>query len=369
MVDFVKLLIKDYDPLKLEGNRYLDFYDNINLETGEIKTINKKGKRVTPHKQAYYKDLDFRIYETGTITIAGSLHKYYNAGGHNYNDFDFNAFLGVLKDLQKKFNLDLNKCILRQLEVGINVVPPKPTNEILEYSFLHKTTPFEFKYNSDEGKYLQAKHSQYIIKFYNKYLHYKKAFLVETEIMRFEIKYTKMKKVNAKGIFTLQDLADKGLYLFKEDLLQEWNNVLFYDCTINHKSKVLDNYNNPIYWNRQLQKKSHSAYYKHRRKLSELTANHSENLQEQIRNIMSEKVDFLNGRGTRFDSLYIGSIPVPPLQEITAKINNVCQVTSLNISMQRDDSFLLSHTGLNYYYKTDKKIFEEVKRKYLSKTW
>jgi hypothetical protein len=37
--------------------------------------------------------------------------------------------------------------------------------------------------------------------------------------------------------------------------------------------------------------------------------------------------------------------------------------------MQKNDSILLSHTGLKHYYKTDKKIFEQVKRKYLSKVW
>lgn len=46
-----------------------------------------------------------------------------------------------------------------------------------------------------------------------------------------------------------------------------------------------------------------------------------------------------------------------------------CIVTNLNISMQKVDSILLSHTGLRYYYKTDKKIFNEVKNKYLSKLW
>ena len=37
--------------------------------------------------------------------------------------------------------------------------------------------------------------------------------------------------------------------------------------------------------------------------------------------------------------------------------------------MQKEDSFLLSHTGLKYYYKTNKKIFNGVKRKYLSNEW
>lgn len=36
--------------------------------------------------------------------------------------------------------------------------------------------------------------------------------------------------------------------------------------------------------------------------------------------------------------------------------------------MQKE-STMLSHTGLKYYYKTDKKIYDEVKRKYLSDLW
>ena len=37
--------------------------------------------------------------------------------------------------------------------------------------------------------------------------------------------------------------------------------------------------------------------------------------------------------------------------------------------MQKPNSEKLSHTGLKYYYKTDKKIFDEVKRKYLTGFW
>ena len=49
--------------------------------------------------------------------------------------------------------------------------------------------------------------------------------------------------------------------------------------------------------------------------------------------------------------------------------SRICLVTGLNISMQKEDSFLLSHTGLNYYFNTDKKVFNEVKRKHLSDKW
>jgi hypothetical protein len=47
----------------------------------------------------------------------------------------------------------------------------------------------------------------------------------------------------------------------------------------------------------------------------------------------------------------------------------LCQVTGFNISMQKDSSILISHTGLKYYYKTDRKVFEQIKRTYLTKQW
>ena len=37
--------------------------------------------------------------------------------------------------------------------------------------------------------------------------------------------------------------------------------------------------------------------------------------------------------------------------------------------MQKDYSILLSHTGLKYYFKNNKKIFEQIKKKYLTTVW
>ena len=49
--------------------------------------------------------------------------------------------------------------------------------------------------------------------------------------------------------------------------------------------------------------------------------------------------------------------------------NVICKITGFDISMQKDNSLLLSHTGLQHYYKTNKMLFEQVKRKYLSEKW
>lgn len=366
MVDYIKILIKDLNPSILEANPLLEFFDNINLSTGEIKTVNHRGQKITPYKNAYYNSLEFKIYDTGTITLSGSLHKYYNSGAHNFNDFNFEAFLNVLNDLKEKFNITPEQCVLKCLELGLNITPPKPTNEILDYCFLHKTKPFEYQKNSGEGKYKQCVHSQYIVKIYNKALHYKKDFPeIKTEIMRFEIKYTKMERLNKLGVFNLSDISKLGFKYFENELLTEWQNVLFYDATINVKSKRLLNYQNPIYWTELMQKPTKTNYYKHKRILIDFTFNYSQKIQHQLTEIMSKKIDFLNNRGASFDTLIIKSIHAP----LQLTKDNICIITGVNISMQKDNSILLSHSGLRYYFKNDKKIFEQIKRKYLSKTW
>jgi hypothetical protein len=357
------------NPSILGANPLLDFYDNINISTGEIKTTNRHGQRIEPFKNALYNGLEFKIYDNGTIILLGSLHKYWNNGAHNYNDFDFNAFTDVLNDLKSKFEILLENCILKCLEVGINIIPPIPTNQILDYCFLHKTKPFENIINSDEGKYKQVQHSQYIIKIYNKALHYNpKGFDISTEILRFEIKYTKMQKLNERGIYNLKDLFEYGLHNFKVEVLSEFNNILFYDNTIKSESKLLVKYKNPLYWIELLSHKTNNLFNYHRKILKLITSTSSQNIQLQTTEIMSKKIDFLNSNTTQIDPLIILSKHVVSHNQITSK-NTLCKVTGFNISMQKNDSILLSHTGLKYYYKTDRKIFEQLKRKYLSKQW
>ena len=366
LVDFIKILIKDQDFSILEQNSLLDFYDKININTGEIKTVNRKGQCITPFKNAFYNGLEFRIYNTGTITIAGSLHKYWNSGAHNYNDFNFLAFVEVVNDLKNKFGINPQTAILKCLEVGVNITPTIPTNEFLDYCFLHKTKPFEYQKNSSEGKYKQVQHSQYIVKLYNKALHYCNKFDINFEILRFEIKYTKMEKLNKLGIYNLLDLQKFGLINFKNELITEFNNILFFDKTIWAKTKRLLNYSNPMYWNDLLSKPNKTNYYKHRAIFKQLTLNYSDKIQLQTTEIIRNKVNLLNQKGASIDTLIIKSIHTP--LQINSD-NTLCQITKLNISMQKDNSILLSHTGLRYYYKNERKVFEQIRRRYLSKKW
>lgn len=315
MIDFVKILVTGVSSVELELNPYLDFYDKINLATGQIRTINRNGKKTTPYKNAFYKGLEFRIYDTGTITLQGSLHKYWNAGEYNYNDFDYNAFLSVLTDFQRKFNIDSNNCVLKCLEVGININPIIETNEILKYCFLHKTKPFEYQKNSFEGKYKQVVHSQYIIKIYNKALQYNfKGFNISKDILRFEIKYTKMEKLKKFGVKTLKDINKTQLQAFKKELLNEWNNILYFDNTTQiyplckrTQNEALLKYSNPVFWTNLIDNNQNENFKYHKKQMQKLILLYSKNVKEVIAEIMSKKIDFLIGKTTQIDSLIIMS--------------------------------------------------------------
>jgi hypothetical protein len=380
LVDNIKINIKELNPAILEANPLLIFEQrNISNEGFLFPVLDKNKEHAkdkngnllfkTPYKNAFYNGLELKIFDTGLITLSGSLHKYWNKGAQNFNDFNFKAFLWVLNDLKHNFNITPEQCILKCLEIGINLIPPIPTNQFLNYCYLHKTKPFEKPFNSLEGKYSQVRHSQYIIKIYNKALHYKlKGFDIKGEIMRFEIKYTKMQKLNERGIYNLQDLANYGLHNFKDELLNEFNNILFFDNTIQTQSRSISNYKDANYWNDLLSSKTNDLFNYHRKHLRNLTAQNSQKIQFQTSEIMSKKIDFLNTNTTQIDTLTIMSKRVVLHNQITSN-NILCQVTKINISMQKDNSILLSHTGLKYYYKTDRKVFEQIKRKYLSKQW
>lgn len=362
MIDFVKYDLLGIAPEQLEQCHLLDFHYKVNSKTGEL------GR----YKNAYFRGLEFKIYEPTTanpgqrITVEGSLHKYWNKGAHNFNDFGIVEVKEVLADLHKKFSIRPENCILRQLEIGVNIKPPVKSKTILKHCLLFKTDRLKWVFTKDEGNYIQAQHQRQIYKFYDKKTHYKKrGFTIEDEVLRIEIKYLKMHDLNAKGIRTLADLLKHGLSNFTPVLLKQWQNVIFYDFNVLQSTKYEEQYSNPNYW----ENLPYERLKYHRKNLKEITAKHPGSLKEAIAELIKGKADFLNTESTEINPLNIGLETVNSTSEKNRSNRKFCKVTGLNISMQKKSSFLLSHTGLKYYSKTDKKVYEEIKRKYLTKYW
>ncbi len=329
------------------------------------------------YQNAYFKGLEFKIYEPTKsysqrrITLEGSLHKYWNGGGHNYNDFGIVQLNEVLRELKELFEIDPANCLLKVLEIGVNIQPPVSTKLILQYCLLHKTKILKSVFTRDEGTYLQGgeidmRNKRHLLKLYDKRKHYEaKGFVIGRDILRIEKKWRRMWELNQLGIYTLADLLKFGLDSFTPHLLKEWESVLFYDWQTLDGTKYEANYSNPNYW----QKLQSENFKYHRRNLNRLIQQNPTNLKNQIAQLITEKAAQLNTNPTQINPLHIPLIRVVSTLENEAKKKGVCTVTGLNIEMQREGSFHLSHTGLKYYWTTDRKVFDEVKRKYLSDKW
>ena len=362
MIDYLKYEVNGIAPGLLEQNPVLDFHNKVNTSTGELGT----------YINAYFRGTEFKIYEPTTanpqrrITVEGSLHKYWNKGAHNFNDFGINEIDEVLKDLKQRFRIEPENCILKGLEVGVNIRPPGKTKSHLKQCLMHKTERLKWVFTKDEGNYIQAQHQRHVLKIYDKKQHYKvRGFDIEDEVMRIEMKFLKMYDLNQKGIYTLTDLLKYGLNNFTPLLLEHWEQVLFYDHSVFKGTKYEHLYSNPNFW--ESLSKSNRQY--HKTNLKKITSEHPKNIKKQIAEMIKEKADFLNTQTNQINPLHIGLKRTVSTSENYDPNRRFCSITGLNISMQKNDSILLSHTGLKYYYKTDKKVYDEVKRKFLSGRW
>ena len=292
-------------------------------------------------------NIKVKVYQN-SIFLQGSLHKFYNGGEHNYNDFNLTAFRDVLRRLFELFNVTPENLNLTCIEYGVNIFPPIESNKIINHLFQHKRKEFESKISNDKGNYRQAEHNEYIVKIYNK----AKQFRLNYEVLRIEIKETNLRHHRTRGIFTLNDFIESDKTTFITSLIDKWNEVIYYDCT-NENTDNWNKYNNVNYW-RDIEKNlSSKNYNKHRLRLKEINEKFGQNIQGKVSNLILSKIN--------------------ELQRVTFSrfIENpkFCRITGIDISMQKNSSFLLSHTGIYYLSKHKKTEFERIKRKYLLKHW
>jgi hypothetical protein len=281
MIDFVKVITKQ--PNSILNNNYLDFKGTFKQNGGEIS--NKY--------ETIYKGLKFEYYENSEVLlIKGSLHKYFNNGLHNYNDFDYNALNTVLTDISLKFNLCLDSCYLQNIEFGLNIEPPIKTNDLLINLLLHRSEILK-NISITNGFFKQAVYSQFIIKAYNKAMQYK----LTDEIFRFEIKIIKMQKIKHLNIRTLDDLKNKNLLMaFYKVLLNEWLNVTQFEQP-NKKSSIkaiikdkkFYQWQNPNYW----QSLSKQAKNRQKKNFKKYVLNHTPNHYNKIVNLLNDKINDL----------------------------------------------------------------------------
>jgi hypothetical protein len=113
-----------------------------------------------------------------------------------------------------------------------------------------------------------------------------------------------------------------------------------------------------------------NAYSKHFRKYYPLLNKTGSNLHAEVKNIIAAKLITLQS-GCNFHSLENSKVGAYSTIYKGGNCNplRVCKVTGLNISMQRDDSLMISHVGLKYYLSNEPQKFNELRQSFLSDNW
>ena len=365
-IDYIKAEIINADIQALLSNEHLNFVEPFNADTGEFPQRDTKVEsKKKPSRTATYKNLVFRYYtESERMFISGSLHTLYNKGEHNYNDFDSTCFKKVIELLNNIFKITPIQINITQIEWAVNIYPTIFPNIIINHCLFHKWKRFEVKYDNKEGKYHQAEHKRYyILKIYNKGLQ----FGLNDEVLRFErkqldyLKYCKQQKIGQ----TLQDLIDSDFKGMKETLINNWNEILFFDPLINEKKHSIMRYRDPLFWEGLKKEKSPTTVTNHFNKLKALNESIGGNIQVLTSNIIEQKINEVNKDVLQFSYF---SYTTKTTTSSTQPFKH-CQLTNIDISMQRAESLYLSHTGLWSLLTNDVNLFNEVRRKHLSIKW
>lgn len=372
LIDYVKILFINIDVTRLYNLPFLDFETGINLKTGETST----------KKTVDYHFCKITIYDSGIVLFTGSIHKLYNSlkgikapnykeqnqyKGFNGNQFTLNDILEVRNHLENLFNCQPQQMIFKNIEFGINTTPGFCPQLFLKGLLYHKGKLFEYKFKEH---FAQVKHQRYILKIYNKSNQY----AIDINTLRVELKIIKTEFLKQTKIKTFADIKENTLNKAKELLLKSFDEVIYYDYTIKKKSltkrqkQSLINYSNPRYWIYTLDPKYRD---RHKKKLLEITRVYSQSLKAKVKEDIIKKCVIINrlsesAKCVTINTSYIG---LNITQKHPTKPYKKCIVTGVDISMQKEGSFLLSHTGLKYYHKYNRFEFDKIKNKYLSKKW
>ncbi len=195
MIDGVKIAFYSETILK----------DLLTLGIRVLTPLEEETAEIHFPKTALYQHLRFKISASNRVEIAGSLHKYWK--GENYSDLTFGELSGCISDLAHKFNFNPLDARLHNLEFGVNVSPYFDPDDFCRGLIAYRGESFsKFRTTGKQKTQIgfECCKKQYSLKVYNKGRQYFK----EENILRYEVRVTKMEFLKPTGIMFLSDLTN-----------------------------------------------------------------------------------------------------------------------------------------------------------------
>ena len=372
------------------------------------------------------------IKEFQELTVRGSVHKLFNKGLHNANNFTFKDLENTLTDLSISLGIDLSKCYLLPPEYGTNLYLSEfsgfDAKEIVLNALCEQRKVFQFNVPGINTSVISGSYKNEVrLKVYSKSDDCPE-FCSNT--LRIETQQKKIRDFQKNGIVKITDLfiLQNQIFLFNKHI-KYLQNIVFFDYTIElpkdskYKSDLL-HFKNKNNWLKLIEDCKNNKVYntkyndtvnllnflsnKYGSKLLSKLVQETENqwikslglctptplsITRKPKDAPVRKpknaplyntcmkfnlshnfslVDYhtlINQTNKKSSSKPPSKKAISKRQIKTSKSLKLCRLTRLDISMQKANSILLSHTGLKYYYATDRQKFWIVYNKYLSKKW
>lgn len=239
-IKFVTSLMCMYDWQHIAGVSLTAY---VNNDTGEL--IGKKnGRTVTYTYLETHKNLKLKVLRICSVgidgeevnryvlIITGSLHKYYQ-NNTNWQRFTARDVKQAIKKLCFELHLDPTRCKLQNLEFGLNLPVAFDPKYFINSNLLMYSVAQFMPYPVDKNGIsigCVAQLSQYSVKVYNKGQQYN----ISRHIIRIELKYKKMQRLEPLGIVMLSDLMENSnLKKLADRITQAWEKVLCIEDSIN----------------------------------------------------------------------------------------------------------------------------------------
>ncbi len=278
MYDGLKLRINGRDQQRLRMHQLLNWKPNGVDRLGRERFVARWGA------------FTFKGDATRCTMMKGSFHMHYH-GGENWADFTRAQFAEVVAQVCIALGLHPANLPLANLEVGVNIIPPIPTPDVLRCIVLHRTQrPDRMKVPAIG---LEIRHAAYRFKNYDKARQYNRP----GELLRFEIAVRKMRTLARFGVRTLADLLEPTTWTALHGyLLARFDELLIVEPDVHAEGlrpaerELLAHAPDPNYWvgltNRQ-------RYEKRRTLTGIYSRTASPNLKATLRSLIASKLDEL----------------------------------------------------------------------------
>lgn len=272
----------------------------VNPETGEIAFNKQRTDKYGMHTyrtiehRAEFKSLRLTVKEThrdcdGETHVSfilhgrGSLHLMRH--GNNYCQFTFCDLICQLKEIEIGLMIDLKSAKLMNLEFGVNIETDVSVSSIIQSLLTFKKETFNKFKVRNFGRYCSK--TEYEVKIYDKGMEY----VLPYQLLRFEVKFTKMRKLNQLGIYSLADLQKKESVRSLITILTDtWQQVHMIDSSIEQTGlskgdiNLLKKCQEPGYWELLAQLRSDNCIKKQRDRLQHLSKLAGANIKTKIEN-------------------------------------------------------------------------------------